>query len=190
VKEEAVARFHLAIDGLAGLEDLGHALGVGDILSFARHRRVIDASHEMRTRDHLETAILSAGGVERDHAAREPRKETAIVIPIAIILMPLPRAADIRLLGGQLRLEVVDRTAEHGLHRIDHALATRGEAINAVAGAGPQGDARRGTLRIGAIDHVIADRRIIFHRREEQVDFLAVVHATDNDETVAMIGIQ
>src|SRR5262249_19321578 len=36
VEEEAVARRHFAIDRLAGLEDVRHALGIGDVLPLAR----------------------------------------------------------------------------------------------------------------------------------------------------------
>ena len=87
-------------------------------------------------------------------------------------------------------MKVVDRTAKHGLHRVDHALATCREAVDAVAGAVPQRDTRCRALRVGTIDHVIADRGILFHRGEEQLDFLAIVHAGDDHETVTVIGVE
>jgi hypothetical protein len=45
-------------------------------------------------------------------------------------------------------------------------------------------------LRVGAIDDVIADSGVLFHRSEQQIDLLAVVHAADDDETIAVIGIE
>ncbi len=85
---------------------------------------------------------------------------------------------------------MIDRSAKQRLHGIDHALAARGKTVDAVAGAVPQRDTRRRTLGIGAIDHVVAHQGILLHRGEQKTDFLAIVHAGNDDKSVPVIGSQ
>ena len=126
------------------------------------------------------------GTVERDLAAGEMREDAAVVVPVAVVLVPFPGAADERLLRGELGLEVIDRAAEQRLHGVDHAGAAGGHAVDGIAGAVPQRDARGGALRVQPIEQVAGDFRVLFHGAAQQIGFRRVEHRAHDDEAVGM----
>ena len=94
---------------------------------------MLDAATLVRSLDNLQAAVLARAAIERDHHARHVREYTAIVIPIAVILMPLPCPAFERFLGRQLGVVVIHLAAKQILHGVNHAMRTRCKAIDAVA---------------------------------------------------------
>src|ERR1700734_2114017 len=116
------------------------------------------------------------------------REYAAVVVPITVVLMPLPRAADKRFLGGELGLEVVDRAFEDLLHGVHHAGAARGHAIDAVAGAVPQRDARGGSVRVQTVEDMSGGLRVLLHGAAEEAGFLLIEHGTNDYETLGLEG--
>ena len=62
---------------------------------------VIDATHLMRTPEHLQAAVLPRRRIDGDHDARHVGKQAAVEVPVAVVLVPLPRAAHPRFLGAE-----------------------------------------------------------------------------------------
>ena len=71
---------------------------VGAVL-FGRDLNVIEAAEFMGLSNQLETAVLGIGSIQCDHETQHLGCDTAVVIPIAVVLMPLPRAADLWVFG-------------------------------------------------------------------------------------------
>jgi hypothetical protein len=168
------------------LEDGAHAGGIGDVLALAGNGHVINAAEQMRSLHHLQAAVRAGGAVECDLAAREMWEDAAVVVPVAVVLMPLPGATDERLLRGELGLEVIDRAAEQRLHGVDHAGAAGRHAVDGIAGAVSQRDARRRTLRVEPIQQVVPYFGVLFHRSSQQAGLVRVEHGADDDEAVGV----
>lgn len=111
-------------------------------------------------------------------------EDAVVVVPVAVVLVPFPGAADQGLLRGELGLEVIDRAAEQRLHRVHHPDAAGGHAVNAVAGAVPEGDAGGGALRVQSIEQVGGDFWVLLHGGAEQFGLGRVEHGADDDEAV------
>src|SRR5690606_34643308 len=123
----------LARDHLEPLGYLCNTLRVGNVLPLAWHGNVVDTSKLMGAPHEFETAILPERPVKRDLAASQIRKQAAVVVPVPIVLVPLPGAADERFLGRQLGLEVIDSAAQQILHCVNHAGAASRHSVHAVA---------------------------------------------------------
>src|SRR5678816_3515200 len=100
MKEQRAARFHLAVNQLEMFQRFVDAVHVsaGLIAGLV----VIYASHQMRAFDHLEAAILSSRAIDRYQTTRHVREKTVVRIPVTVVLVPFPRAADERLLQHHL----------------------------------------------------------------------------------------
>ena len=55
---------------------------------------VIDPAQVVRALEHLQAAVLLGGPVHGDQAAGQVREQAAVVVPVAVILVPFPGAAD------------------------------------------------------------------------------------------------
>ena len=151
VKEEHRTRFHLAVDRFKMLQHHRDALHIRTRL-VASHP-MLQPPHSMRTLEHLQTAVLDSRLVDGDHAAGHICAQE-IVIPVAEILMPLPRPADLRLLEHHLMVVMKNFLTDKLLHRLDD-IAVAG--VGAVCALGqvetkrePAG-ATRGVETIGGI---------------------------------------
>src|SRR5215471_16520405 len=100
MEEHGIAWRQLTRYHLEPRHDVAHARGIGDVLALARHRDVVDAAEVMRALHHLQAAIRRSGGIERDLAARQMRKDAAVVVPVAVVLVPFPSSSDKWLLRG------------------------------------------------------------------------------------------
>jgi len=67
---------------------------------------------------------------------------------------------------------VINRPAEQRRRGVDHALAARGQAIDAVAGTVPQRDARRAAFAVAPIEDAGAHRRVLLHRVGQELHFI------------------
>ena len=122
---------------------------VGAVL-FGRDLNVIEAAEFMGLSYQLETAVLGIGSIQSNHETQHLRCDTAVVIPIAVVLMPLPGAADLWVFCCEFRLKVIDRFTNQSFRRFDDPLAAGGEPINAVAGPVPERDPCGAAFLIGA----------------------------------------
>ena len=69
---------------------------------------VINAAHVMGASENLQAAVFFGGAIDGKHAAGHVRKQTAVVVPVAIILMPRPGTANTRLLEDHLVMVMIN----------------------------------------------------------------------------------
>ena len=92
MKKQAVARFHFRILQRHGSQHLFDAFGVcTDLL--ARDDAVIHPPSQMRAAQDLQTTVFFVGFVQCHHDARHVWQQTAVVVPVTVILVPFPSAA-------------------------------------------------------------------------------------------------
>jgi hypothetical protein len=82
---------------------------------------MLDAPHFVRAAENLKAAVFARGRVKGDEAACHVRQQAAVVVPVAVILVPLPGSPDERLLKHHLGVVVVDLPAQELLHSVDDA---------------------------------------------------------------------
>ena len=136
----------------------------------------------------LQAAIFTRGFIERDHYAGHVGKHAAIVIPVAIVLMPFPCTALERFFRSQFGVVVVDLAAEHVFHGVDYAVGARREAIDAIAGMIPGCHAGRFAAGIVAVVQTGLQLRIGFDRAAQQRDFFGIEQRRDENIAVAFIS--
>ena len=131
VEEEGVARLELAVDPLEPLEGGGDALGVG--AGLIADRAVIDPAHLVRALQDLEASVGAGRAIDGDQATGQVGEQAAVFVPVAVILVPLPGAADPRLLEDHLVVVMVDLAAQEPLHGVDDPPAADERAVDVVA---------------------------------------------------------
>jgi hypothetical protein len=115
-------------------------------------------------------------------------REHAVLIPVTVVLMPRPRAADPRVLHDHLGVIVICLVAEQLLHRV-HQLAAAGEhPVDAVAGMVPKGQPDAGARAVIPAEGVLVEHAILVRRAAEEIDLLPVKEFPRDDEAVAVIG--
>jgi hypothetical protein len=186
VKEERVPLPHLAIDVFQALHRRRDAFGIGTGL--LAELAMLDAAHQVRAAQQLQATVLARRRIERNEHARHRRKQTAVVVPIAVILMPLPRAADLGFLGAQLRMVVIDFIAQELFHRVDDPLRARDHAVDVVAGIVPERQIGAAPFGIGDGHRVGAHGLIVARRREQQLDLGRGEQIFDKQITIALEG--
>jgi hypothetical protein len=90
VEKHGGTRFHLEIDEFQPLYSHLNPLGVRPILT--TESAVPYAPDAMRAPQNLEATVFFAGAVNGDHATGHVRAQTSVLIPIAVVLVPLPCA--------------------------------------------------------------------------------------------------
>jgi len=188
MEKDRVSRRHLAVDFFEPLLRLGDALAVGPGLIAGGD--VVDPSHFVRALQNLETAVLPRRRIDRDHDAAEIGKEEAVLIPVAVILMPGPGPADAGVFQDHLRVVMIDLAANELLDRIDDAPATSHHAVDPVAGMIPEGKADLVSLSVVTrhrrmIESVVGPRRFT-----EESDFLGGKEAAFDEVSVPVIARQ
>jgi hypothetical protein len=142
----------------------------------------------MRAFDDLQAAVLARSGVNGDEGAGQEREEDAVLIPVAVVLMPGPRAANARVLHDHLRVIVINLTLEDLLGRADDRFATGDHTVNGVAGVVPQGETDGPAFAVGASEGVLVERSVLAGSLAEEADLVGVEHALGEDEAVAAVG--
>ena len=132
---------------------------------------VIDAAEVVRALDHLQAAVLARGRVDRDEGAAQQREQDAVLIPVAVVLVPRPGAADARVLHDHLRVVVVDLAAEQLLGRVHDGFAARDHAVDGVARMVPQGEPDRAAFAVGAAEGVLVERAVFAGGLGDEADF-------------------
>ena len=95
------------------------------------------ANESVRAFDYLQAAIFFGGLIDRDHDAGQIGGQVADVVPVSVVLVPLPRAADLRILHDHLRVVVPDRSAENLLHGADDSRTAGKHAVQVVSRIAP-----------------------------------------------------
>jgi hypothetical protein len=83
----------------------------------------------VRSTDDLQTAVFLCRTIDGDVVAGEMGKEDSVLIPVAVVLMPGPRATNLRVLHNPLRVIVIRlvseelrRSAHDGFGASDHPV--------------------------------------------------------------------
>ena len=97
----------------------------------------------------------------------------AVLVPVAVVLVPRPRAADLRVLQDHLRVVVVHLAAEQLLAAPHHPLAAGEHAVDAVAGVVPERQPHDAALAVGAAEGALVEFVVLLRGAVEEVDFLA-----------------
>src|SRR5438067_555853 len=96
MKKNRVPRLQRTVEYFEPLHRFADSLGIrAGLIAVSA---MLNAAKEMRASENLQTAIVARGAIDGDHAARHVRIKTAVLVPVSIILVPLPRPADVRLL--------------------------------------------------------------------------------------------
>src|SRR5438045_1150695 len=96
MEDEHRARRHFAMHPLEELLQLWYALRVG--AGLVADASVREPAQQVRAAQYLQAAVLAGRRVKGHEGAHETRENEALVIPVAVILMPLPGAAGVGLL--------------------------------------------------------------------------------------------
>ena len=92
MEEENAARLQFDMDPLEQRFKFGHPLKVRSCLPLA-YRSMVDATQFVRAAEDLQTAVFGGCLVKGDDSLRLPWVDKALVIIVAVVLMPLPGAA-------------------------------------------------------------------------------------------------
>ena len=113
-------------------------------------------------------------------------KQAAVVVPVAIVLVPFPSAAGPRLLENHLVMIVIHFAAEEPLHRIDNAAAADEGARDVVAERrfGRQADRTPLTIAPAGGKLIVGMPRA--GDFSEQIDFRGVEQPIDEKKPVFM----
>ena len=148
---------------------------------------MVDPPRQVRAAQHLQAAVVAVCAVQRHHHAAHGGVHAAVVVPVAVVLVPLPGTAVEGLLGGEFGVVVVDLAPKHVFHGVDHSPRARGQAIDTFSGVVPQRHAGALALGILAVVQARAQRWILLHRVAHQADLQGVKEPAHDDVAVAFV---
>src|ERR1041384_6620466 len=93
---------------------------------------MVYTAHQMRASNHLKTPVLSARPIDRDQTTRHVGKQTIIRVPITVVLVPLPRSTDERLLQHHLMMVMINLAAQNLFHWLDDTQAAHKSTVDIV----------------------------------------------------------
>ncbi len=157
-------------------------VGSGLIADFA----VFDAAQQVRAFENFEAAVFAGRPIDGDQATRQLREQAAVVIPVAIVLVPFPSAAGPRLFENQLVMIVIGFAAEEPLHRVDNAAAADERARDVVAERVFDGESDCTPLTIAPAGGKLIVGMLEAGDFSEQLDFLGVEQPFDDKKAVFM----
>ena len=107
------------------------------------------------------------------------RFQHAVLIPVSVVLVPRPGAADLGVFHHHFGVVMVDFTAEQFLRGLYHPFAAGEHAVNSVAGMVPQRQPHRAAFAVGAAEGAAVEFVVLLGGATEQVDLLRVEKARD-----------
>src|SRR5471030_1655871 len=142
----------------------------------------------VRAADHLQAAVLFGGRIHRDRGAAEEREQNAVLIPIAVVLVPGPGAAGPGVLHDHLGMVVVDLARQQLFGRLHNPPAARGHAVDRVSGMVPEGQPDSAALAIGTAERMPVKRAVLPRGPAQQLDFIRLKHPLRQDVAVFAIS--
>src|SRR5690348_25781 len=115
----------------------------------------------MRFAQHLQAAVVTSGAVDSDERATQQGKKHTVLIPVAVILMPRPRAPDARLLHNHLRVVMVDLAFQQLLGRVDDGMAAREHPVDSITRMVPQREPYNTAFRVRLTKRVIVESLVL-----------------------------
>ena len=185
MKKNGVPRIHLTVNQRQAGEDRIHPLHVGARLIAGE--LMLDPPDLVGSGNHLEAAVGPRRGIDSDRHARQQRPDEAVVVPIAIILVPRPRAADAGVFHDHLRVVVVHLAAEKPLGRADDPLAPREHPVDPIPRMVPQREPHHAPLAIGPPERVPVELPVLSGGPAEEINLLTVKQSAGNHVALAVI---
>ena len=182
MEEEGIAGLHLDVDQGQPLEDLLDAVHVGAGLLAGQD--VIDPAQAVRALDHLQAAVLPGARIDRDEDAHEVGEEDAVLVPVAVILVPGPGPADLGVLHDHLGVVVIDLVVEDLLAGIDHPPAAGEHAVDAVARVVPEREPDPSPFAVVLAEGVLVEGPVLLGRAEQEADLVGVEQRTHQQVAV------
>jgi hypothetical protein len=170
VEKDRVARLHFAVNFFEPLFRFGDPLAIGPGLVAGEN--VVDAAHLVRALEHLEASVFACRRIDRDHHAAEIRKEDAILIPIAVVLMPGPGPTGAGVLQDHLGVVMIDLATDELLDRVNDTAAAGHHAVDPLARMIPEGKAHLVALAIVARHCGMVESMVGAGGRAESCDFV------------------
>src|SRR5439155_5712678 len=134
--------------------------------------------------DHLQAAVLTVAWIDGDEGAGEQRGQHAVLVPVAVVLVPGPRAADLGVLEDHLRVVMVDLAVEDLLATSHDPFAAGEHAVDAVAGVVPERQSDHAALAVGAAEGTAIELVVFLGGAAEQRNFLGVEEAAGEVKAV------
>lgn len=184
MEENGGAGFHFTIDEFepfkSGLDAFG--IGAGLIADGA----VIHAAQAVGTTNDLEAAIFARGGIDGDHATGEVGRETAVVVPVAIVLMPSPGSASVGFLEDHLVVVVVDFVFEDLFDRFDDSFETNDGSVDVGGDFVFDFETDGSSLAVSAGSDFLLELMVASGDVAEESEFLGGEELGDDDEAIAV----
>ena len=187
MEEESVARFENAVDEFEAFEGVLDALGIG--AGLVTEAAMLDAANFVGAADDLQAAVFAGVGIDGDHDRGHVGKEAAVLIPVAVILVPVPCAAGEGFLDAHLGVVMVDFVAEERFHGIDNTGGAGDGAPEIFASLVPEDKFGHVTLTILEIVGFLLEGGVGFGGLTEDFGFLRIEELGNDEETVAVKGI-
>lgn len=185
MEEEGIAWEHDAIDEREAFFGFFDAFEVG--AGLVTGESVIDAPDVMGAFEDLHAAIFGGGGIDGDGDAAEVWGEDAILVPVAIVLMPGPSATDFGVFHDHFGVVVVGFVAEEGFDGIDEFLASGEHTVDAIAWVIPEGEANFCAGAVVFREGVLIECAVLFGGLAEEGNFFLVKEMADDDEAIGVI---
>src|SRR5213595_3483687 len=106
MEEQGISRSHLGINQLEDFHCSIGAFRVSTIL--VTIAAMLNSAHEMGAFEQLHATILARVWIDRDEYRSHIRKQAAVLIPVAVILVPRPGSSSERFLDAHLGVVMID----------------------------------------------------------------------------------
>src|SRR3954454_24514603 len=124
--------------------------------------------------------------MDGDQATGQVGEEAAVVVPVAVILVPLPGAADVRLLQDHLVMVVVDLAAEEELHGVDDPPAADERRVDVVVQVVVDRELDHAPLAVATACRLVGHPVVGAGDLAQQIDLLGVEEAL-RDEVAILV---
>jgi hypothetical protein len=110
MKEQSIPWLHFAIDQFVAPPRLFDPLGISSFL--IPRGKMVYSTDSVRATKNLQATVLLRRAINRNQATGHIRIQTAVGIPISIVLMPFPSTTDSRLFEHHLVMVMINLTTQ------------------------------------------------------------------------------
>jgi hypothetical protein len=104
-------------------------------------------------------------------------KRNAVLIPVAVILVPRPGAPNPGIFHDHFRVVVIHLAFQNLFRRVHHRFAAREHSVDRIARMVPQGQAHLAALAVSPPERVLIQFAIFFGRTAQHFDIFSVEEA-------------
>jgi hypothetical protein len=125
--------------------------------------------------------------IDGDHDTRHQRKQDAVLIPVAVILVLSPGATYLWIFQNHLGVVVVDFALQELLHGTNDSLTASDHAVDAVARVIPQRHAYGSALAVIPALAAAIEFTVFTRRTTQQVRLFGVEEGRNNNVAIPVI---